>query len=97
MITCAADWAQSIRDARVTLGARHSRYTDVYMDALSQSSRHGHSHPWALSSELPQLGPKPAGLTGEFLIDSEILYDASCESVGMEDANTQVEHDSTKV
>lgn len=78
---------------RVTLGARHSWHTDVYMDALSQSSRHGHSHPWAFSSELPQLVPKPAGLTGKFLIDSGILYDASCESVVPEDGRTQFYQD----
>lgn len=61
------------------------------MYALSQSSRHGHSHPWALSSA--QLVPKPAGLTGKFLIDSEILYDASCESVVLEDGRTQFYQD----
>lgn len=38
------------------------------------------ARPLSLSSILLQLEPKPAGSTGEFLIDSEILYEASYES-----------------
>lgn len=38
------------------------------------------ARPLSLSSILLQLESKPAGSTGEFLIDSEILYAASYES-----------------